>query len=190
MKIILIRHLESIANVRKCYAGWSDVSLTENGIKKGNELSLIYNKWNLDGFLFFSSSLNRARKSLEIMFPNKKYSPLDGLRETNFGIFEMKTYNELKNTSEYQKWISGDFVSNACPNGESYLMMKDRVINTFNELLKLNKDLLIVSHAGPIGVIMRYLLNDESENIFKYDSPNGEGYIIDFEKRTYQKTIE
>ncbi len=190
MKILVIRHLESYANIKRCYSGWSDVDITENGIKRGLELREIYSKYDLDGFLFYSSSLSRARKSMEIMFPGKKYECLDGLKESNFGIFEMKSYLELKETSEYQKWISGDFTKNVPPQGESYVMMSKRVKETLEELLKLKKDLVIVTHGGPLGVIMRYLLDDNEGNIYKYDQPNGEGFFVNLDTLEYKKSTD
>ena len=90
MKIVLIRHLESIANVKRCYAGWTDVNLTQEGLEKGIKLRKLYGNLKLDEFLFVSSSLSRATKTMEILFPGKHYTKNDGLRETNFGIFEIK----------------------------------------------------------------------------------------------------
>lgn len=190
MKILVIRHLESDGNVKRVYSGWTDVDITEDGIKRGLELRDIYNKYNLDGFLFFSSSLLRARRSLEIMFPGKDYVALDGLKESNFGIFEMKSYLELKDTKEYQEWISGDFLKNIPPQGESYVMMSERIVSTIKELLELKKDLVIVTHGGPLGVIMRYLLDDNEGNIYKYDQPNGEGFFIDLDRKEYKKSTD
>ena len=189
MKLVLIRHLESMANITRCYSGWSDVDLSPDGYKKGKELEEVYKKLDLNGYEFFCSSLSRARKTMELLFPNQKYTALDGLKETNFGIFEMKTYPELKDTKEFQEWANENFVNNAPKNGESYVMMMERVLNTFKELLKLNKNLVIVTHGGPTGVIMRYLLNDNSENIFAFDCPNGDGYIIDLETKEYKKIL-
>lgn len=190
MKILVVRHLESIANLKRVYSGWSDVDITNKGIKRGLELRKIYSKLDLNGYLFFSSSLLRARKSMEIMFPNKPYTPLDGLKETNFGIFEMKTYPELKDTVEFQEWISGNFTENVPPQGESYVMMGSRIIETLQKLLELKKDLVIVTHGGPLGIIMRYLLNDNEGDIYKYDMPNGEGFLVDLDTLEYKKSTE
>lgn len=43
----------------------------------------------------------------------------------NFGDFEMKSYQELKDTAAYQAWIT-DVEHNVCPNGESAPQVLER----------------------------------------------------------------
>ena len=39
-----------------------------------------------------------------ILFPETEIHVVEGLREINFGEFEGKTYEELKNRKEYKEW--------------------------------------------------------------------------------------
>ena len=52
-------------------------------------------------------------------------------REVDFGIFEMYGYEELKDTLEYQQWLTGDNEANVPPQGENGLQMKERVLTAF-----------------------------------------------------------
>ena len=46
----------------------------------------------------------------------------------DFGIFEMHSYEELKDTPEYQAWHSGDNEASVSPKGESGVQMKKHVL--------------------------------------------------------------
>ena len=65
----------------------------------------------------------------------------------DFGIFEMRSYEELKDTPEYQTWLAGDNEANIPPNGESGVQMRKRVLNA---LADLKEDTCIITHGGVI----------------------------------------
>ena len=67
---------------------------------------------------YYTSGLLRTEQTLEAIYGPVAHQQLPGLREMNFGDFEMKSYQELKDTAAYQAWIT-DVEHNVCPNGES-----------------------------------------------------------------------
>ena len=71
----------------------------------------------------------------------------------DFGKFEFRAYEELKDDTAYQRWITGNNFENQCPGGESGRMMTERVTRAFEKLLeeKKTENLLLVTHAGPRG---------------------------------------
>lgn len=51
-------------------------------------------------------------------FPGRKAYPIEEWREMNFGAYEGKNYEDLKNDSYYQKWIDSNGTL-PFPEGES-----------------------------------------------------------------------
>ena len=49
--------------------------------------------------------MKRTNETLRILFGDVPYEEDPRFRELDFGIFEMRSYEELKDTSEYQTWL-------------------------------------------------------------------------------------
>ena len=99
----------------------------------------------------------------------------------DFGIFEGRSYNELKDTPEYQAWISGDQMKERCPGGESGNMMMARLMRGLDSLLKKDRDALVVCHGGSIAMLFGRFFPDTGLNWYEIQPRNGEGYVITFE---------
>ena len=87
----------------------------------------------------------------------------------------MHSYEELKDTPEYQTWLTGDNEANIPPNGESGAQMKERVLAAFSEI---KEDTCIITHGGCIAAIMEHLFPGEGKNRYEWQLKNGRGYII------------
>ena len=67
IKLILLRHGESAWNLENKFTGWTDVDLSENGVKEAEEAGKILKE---DGYHFdiaFTSVLLRATRTLDIV---------------------------------------------------------------------------------------------------------------------------
>ncbi len=67
IKLVLIRHGESLWNLENKFTGWTDVDLSENGLKEARKAGEILNK---NGFTFdiaYTSVLKRAIRTLWII---------------------------------------------------------------------------------------------------------------------------
>ena len=93
----------------------------------------------------------------------------------DFGIFEMHSYEELKDTPDYQAWITGDNEANIPPNGESGKQMRARVLEAF---LEIHEDTCIITHGGVISAIMEHLFPEETKNRYAWQPKPGYGYVI------------
>jgi hypothetical protein len=91
------------------------------------------------------------------------------------GDFEMRGYEELKDLSEYQAWISGDNDRNVPPGGESGEQMRKRVLEAFSEI---REDTVLVAHGGVIAVIMEHLFPEEHKSRYEWQPQNGCGYVV------------
>ena len=109
LMLALIRHGKTEANEKHLYCGKSNIPLSENGIKELNDIknSIKYPEYNK----FFSSGAKRANETLEILYPKKVYDEINEFWEYDFGDFEMKSYDMLKENKEYINWITDKAVS-------------------------------------------------------------------------------
>jgi 2,3-bisphosphoglycerate-dependent phosphoglycerate mutase len=67
VKLVLVRHGESEWNLENKFTGWTDVDLSENGVKEAHAAGELLKK---DGYTFdeaFSSVLKRANKTMDIV---------------------------------------------------------------------------------------------------------------------------
>lgn len=183
MRVFLIRHGETISNKEGRYMGITDVLLSDEGkdkiIKKVNEG--YYPSY--DGQTIYTSALTRTKQTLKLIYGDVEYIEEERFNESNFGDFENKTYNELKDNPDYITWISGDNFSNVCPNGESYVQMKKRVTEAFVEVVRKHqtgdKDIIIVLHSGPIVALMENLHPDIKKTYYEWRLENGDYYTLD-----------
>ena len=95
----------------------------------------------------------------------------------DFGIFEMHTYEELKDAPAYIAWITGDNMANIPPEGESGNQMLARVLEALPELLQ--KDTVLVTHGGVIAAILEHLFPGENKSRYQWQPAPGYGYLIE-----------
>ena len=171
MMIYLICHGKTGANEKHLYCGSTDLSLSETGKAELQAL-----QYDIKNVRFLTSGMNRTDETLQILFGNVTYAVEPRFREVDFGIFEMRSYEELKDTPEYQAWLTGDNEANVPPDGESGAQMKKRVLEA---LADIQEDTCIITHGGVIAAIMAYLFPDEGKNRYQWQPQNGHGWIVD-----------
>ena len=123
MKITLIRHGMTEANEKHLYCGKTDIPLSEAGIAQLESLKEEEAYPVSPEGLFVTSGLLRCRQTLEILYGDVESVTEPDLQEMDFGVFEMHSYEELKNRDDYQAWITGDNEKNVTPGGESGAQM-------------------------------------------------------------------
>lgn len=170
MTIYLIRHGKTEANEKRLYCGSTDLPLSDTGIK---ELQCLHH--DRPDARFFTSGMRRTEETLRILFGEIPFVCEPRFQEINFGIFEMQSYEQLKDTPAYQIWLSGDNEANVPPEGESGEQMKQRVLEAFSEL---REDTVLVTHGGVIAVIMQFLFPEERKSRYDWQPDFGCGYII------------
>ena len=130
------------------------------------------------GTRFITSGMRRCNETLEALFGTVPYEIEPDFREIDFGDFEMKSYEMLKDDPAYQAWLTGDNEKNVPPNGESGEHMTRRALAAFARVQKAGRDAVIVTHGGVIAAIMAHLF-PEGKNRYEWQSPNGGGYVIE-----------
>lgn len=181
--VFLIRHGKTMANEKRLYCGKTDLSLSDKGIEELEILkkSLSYPKCNE----YFTSGAKRANETFEILYDDKRFIELKGFFEYDFGDFEMKSYEDLKEDKAYIKWITDELGEVSCPKGESKKHYKNRIKREFISFInnvkeKELKSVLLVSHGGTIGTILEEFY-DNSKNFYSWQPNFGQGYKLTVE---------
>ena len=161
--IYLLRHGETELNVKGCYQGELDSTLTSNGIEQVENNAKIL-KMLIDNpreWEFISSPLGRAQQSTDIIcgilgFDKSKVITDNRLKEVSVGKWAGLTIKEIekywpelmKNTNNYNWYFNS-------PNGESYDAVIERVSGWLHSIR--NKEKVIVMSHGLTGRIIRGL---------------------------------
>lgn len=180
IKLYLIRHGKTYCNERQLYCGKSDVGLSENGISELKEILKEQHYEKCD--FYFTSGAKRANQTLEILCPGNKYNILDKFFEYNFGDFELKSYEDLKELTEYTSWVDDEEGYIKCPNGENRVEFRKRIKEGFIELVNFLAEENIktafgVLHGGSIGIILE-MFYDDSKKFYEWQPRNGNGYEL------------
>lgn len=170
MTIYFIRHGRTEANERHLYCGSTNLPLSEAGKAELREL-----RYDIQNVRFVTSGMKRTNETLRILFGDVPFTTDSRFREVNFGTFEMHSYQELKDTPQYQMWLTGDNEKNIPPQGESGEQMTARVMQAFS---KIHEDTCIITHGGVIAAIMEHLFPAEGKNRYLWQPDCGRGYAI------------
>ena len=106
MKFIFIRHLKTPGNEKRQYIGRTDEDLSEQAVEefRQRQEKSIGDLYPLVQYII-SSPLKRCIQTAELIYPGQEISVEPMLRECDFGEYERKTYEELKNEPEYIRWM-------------------------------------------------------------------------------------
>lgn len=182
MKLILIRHGESIGNQNKVIYGSTDYPLTKKGFLQAEAVRKQLQNIEIDKI--YSSPLSRAKTIATYILEGREktsYVEDQRLMEMNYGIFEGLTQEEvlLQYNEEYHLFLT-DFESYQIPKGESYPEFKARVVDFCIENLQPEKTHIkkrntnvIVSHGGVIREILVHLLSIPYHDAWNFSIPPG-----------------
>lgn len=172
--IYLIRHGKTRANEGCLYCGSTDLPLSPEGAAELRKLS--YPRINAR---FLTSGMRRTNETLGILFGNVPYREEPAFREVDFGAFEMRSYEELKEDPDYLAWITGDNEGNVPPGGESGKAMIRRVLTGFEALERTGEDTVLVTHGGVIAAIMASRFPEAGKNRYQWQPAPGRGYCLE-----------
>lgn len=170
MRIYLIRHGKTEATEKWLYCGSTDLPLSEAG-----RVELRGKHYDIKNVRFLTSGMERTNETLRILFGEVPYTVDPRFREVDFGVFEMRSYKELKAVPEYQTWLTGDNEANVPPEGESGQQMKERVLQAFSCI---REDTCLITHGGVIAAIMEHLFPEEKKDRYQWQPKPGCGYVL------------
>lgn len=178
-RISILRHGITDANENGIYIGKTDLPLSENGRE------VLQEKYETHEYpkvqKVYTSPLERAVQSAEILFPDRELVVVDDLREMDFGVFEGLSVDDLIELDSYKKWLKGG-LDNPPPNGESLRNMMLRCYSALN-LMILDMMKEGITHAGAVthsGILMNMMscFGLPKMKPMEFACDPGEGYEI------------
>lgn len=141
--LYLMRHGQTLFNVRRKIQGWCDSPLTELGKQQALKA-----KENLKGIPFdhyYSSTSERCCDTIELIIGDQYYKRLKGLKERNFGMFEGESEDLNPHFDDFH-------YNDLFPHygGEYTVDVQKRLRETLTEVMEKedHHTVLAVSHAG------------------------------------------
>ncbi len=176
MRIIFIRHGATKGNLEKRYIGITDEELSAEGINKLKKTTYPH------GDKIIVSAMKRCIQTAHIIYPDREYIINEDLRECNFGIFENKSYEDLKDNKLYKDWLNSGGKT-GFPEGESRQEFSARccsaficAVNTYSHC----ESLVFVVHGGTIMAILeKYHIS--KKDFYSWQIKNGEFSELKFE---------
>lgn len=163
-EIILIRHGETAANSRHIIQGQTDTLLNETGEQQAELIAERLR--DMEFAAIYASDLKRAMRTAEaIARPHGcAVIPCPGLREWHLGAWQGKTAGEIAGLypDEYRNFLQ-DSPETHITGGESRREFQQRISKTLVSLAQRHSGgrILLVSHGGVIGMILRHVLHAE-----------------------------
>lgn len=179
MELILIRHFQTPGNLQNRYIGRIDEGLVgKYELTKQIEKTKKFCK-GVDKVA--ASPMRRCMETAALLFPEKEPLLLEKLRECDFGIFEGKTYAELKHLPVYTQWLQSQGTL-PIPGGENSESFRARCLEGFRECVLdyqgegIKKAAMIV-HGGSIMAVLEGT-DSQERGFYNWQVKNGRGYRV------------
>ncbi|HAU5677658.1 adenosylcobalamin/alpha-ribazole phosphatase [Citrobacter europaeus] len=183
MRLWLVRHGETEANVAGLYSGHAPTPLTERGIAQAQTLGRLLRNVPVDNVL--CSELERARHTTQLVLGDREVAVrnMPELNEMFFGDWEMRHHRDLarEDAENYAVWCN-DWQNATPTNGEGFQAFTLRVERFIAQLAdyKACQNLLVVSHQGVLSVLIARLLSMPAAAMWHFRVEQGCWSAIDF----------
>lgn len=191
MRLILVRHGETLSNRENIVQGITDIELSDHGRRQVEKLAESLRRESIEGIV--SSPLKRAYQTALAIgkFHNVSIDIERNLQEMNHGDFENVSIEDLK--EKHLPFIKEWFLNPASvvmPNGESLHDVQTRAWSAIKKIIDTPKNILVVSHSMTIMTILCKIRNIDlsfarevrvdvaSKTIVEFE--DGKGTIIAF----------
>ncbi|MBQ8663046.1 MAG: histidine phosphatase family protein [Eubacterium sp.] len=186
MELVLIRHFPTPGNLLRQYIGRTDEALDTDYLM---DYILKYRGLYQPKHCLISSPMVRCQQTAKVLFPGQDMKLCEELRETDFGIFEGKTYEELKDTPEYQEWLDSNG-EGLIPEGESKDAFRKRCVNGFETIMQelirnRESSAAIVTHGGVVMALMSEYA-EEKQDFYHWQVKNGCGFSVVVEEEKWK----
>lgn len=101
IKLILVRHGQSLWNLENRFTGWTDVELSEQGIKEAKEAGKVLKEQGYHFDLAFTSTLTRAKHTLDLILEEMNQKDIEikrswKLNERHYGALQGLNKDETR----------------------------------------------------------------------------------------------
>jgi broad specificity phosphatase PhoE len=160
LRLLLVRHGETVWNAQHRYQGQTDVPLSNVGSQQARFLAARLARESIDAV--YSSDLQRALQTANIVTQSNglEVRPEPRLREMGFGVLEGLTFDEANSryTDIVNAWLENH--NQPPPGGEDMIDFTGRVSAVLDDLLNKHnhQTVLLVAHGGPLSELVRIIL--------------------------------
>ncbi len=211
IKLVLVRHGESIWNLENKFTGWMDVDLSEKGKEEAHNAGKKLKELGFSFDVSYTSVLKRANHTLDIILKEmnldipvykswhlneRHYGALQGLNkdETRKKYGEQQVHiwrrsydvrpPELdSNDKRYQSML--DKYTEYIPHTECLKDTIERVVPYFEEVIKKDledgKKVIIVAHGNSLRGLIKYLDNISDSEIVNLEIPTGSPIVYELD---------
>ncbi|GAA6140485.1 histidine phosphatase family protein [Hydrogenophaga sp. 5NK40-0174] len=159
MRLVLVRHGASQANLAGLVTGTPNDMLSPAGIEQARQASMQFAPL-LQPQACYTSQWRRAQQTAEMVFPSLSFRVDPRLGETDAGdVADSKLTDFLQDQPDF-------YTShlNAYPGGESHQQLYERVTSWLDDARQQHNGLVLaVCHAGPIACLMHHALGISME---------------------------
>jgi alpha-ribazole phosphatase len=175
MRLIVVRHGETMYNAQRRFTGQSDVPLNPLGIRQVAALADCLETEHLD--VIVTSDLERTRITAQAI---ASYHGLPvrediDLRELAFGEWEGYTYDEVlsKDAKLATQWRA-DPITFAPPGGETVAQLRNRCARALShwQMQYPDASVLWVTHGAFIGVLLCHILDIDLKRRWQFRHDN------------------
>ena len=201
IKLVLVRHGQSEWNLENRFTGWTDVELTEQGMKEAEEAGIALREQGFHFDLAYTSVLKRAEHTLDLILKEMGEENIEikrnwRLNERHYGALQGLNKDETKEkygAEQVLLWRRStdvrppeldvtdprykDLTEDELPKTENLIDTIKRVTQYWNsdieKSLKEGKNVIIVAHGNSLRGLMKYLDNISDEDIIKLEIQTG-----------------
>ena len=194
MEVLFIRHLPTPGNEKRQYIGSTDESLSALAAERFREQQLGQGAVRYPQVRCLTASpMKRCLETAELIWPGTPARTEPMLRECDFGRFEGKTYEELKDEPAYTAWISSGGMT-AFPGGESQEAFRQRCADGVKKWVRIWMSegvecAAFVVHGGTIMAALSRLAEGE-HGFYDWQAGNGCGYSAQAEEAEWKSGRE
>lgn len=151
-RIYLYRHGLTQGNLEGRYVGSTDLPLCEESKTELEQLAK-EKEYPFVGKVYVSS-MQRCIQTAEILYPGVETVSVEKIKEYDFGIYENKTADELKEDPDFIDWIRSNMAQSP-KGGEDIRAFGERIREGFDEIVrdmmaKKISSAAVVTHGGVI----------------------------------------
>ncbi len=181
-RILLVRHGITEFNSGRRFAGFTDIELSEAGYRQIEKLRDRLASERINAI--YTSDLKRAAASAGVIAAGRgiEVVPCPELREINYGAVEGLTFDGISQLyPEVAQRVRNFSIELAFPGGESF---HDFVARTSGFLSRIERHaaedtVLVVSHSGPVRVLVYTLLGFDMAHWWQVRIDNASLSIVD-----------
>lgn len=197
-RLMMLRHGITEGNKNKWFYGALELPLLPEGKEKLRQQKAAgYYPEITESTRFFTTGMIRTRETLEVLFGEQPHGTIPKMKEMNFGEYEARTFDEMKDDPIFQSWTHDEDGDVRFPGGESQNDFASRVREGLDELfdrhleleesLGENKDeafTIMICHGGVIAGVMHELFPGERGEVWDWMPQPGSGYLLHMDGKT------